>query len=173
VTSERGIGPMLHTLALLVMLAGAAVVVYGIGCGVVKHDQYRRYEPKGRYYTPPKSYLDQMNRQLEQQWNQLEAHVENQRRTGSREKATEKAIHISAVGGLIFLVGVGLMVVAKKAPIEQGARSGGVTHQTTVSTLSSANQGGQITSDKEICPFCKEPSLKANKRCEVCGRQKR
>ncbi len=30
-----------------------------------------------------------------------------------------------------------------------------------------------VSSDKESCPFCKEPSLKANKTCEVCGRQKR
>jgi hypothetical protein len=26
---------------------------------------------------------------------------------------------------------------------------------------------------KEICPFCKEPSLKTNKICEICGSKKR
>ena len=39
--------------------------------------------------------------------------------------------------------------------------------------LYSADQSEQITSDKETCPFCKEPSLKANEVCEECGRQKR
>lgn len=31
----------------------------------------------------------------------------------------------------------------------------------------------QLTPSKEICPFCKEPSLKSNSTCEVCGKMKR
>ena len=31
----------------------------------------------------------------------------------------------------------------------------------------------QLTPDKEICPFCKEPSSKAISTCEVCGKTKR
>lgn len=28
-------------------------------------------------------------------------------------------------------------------------------------------------SDKETCPFCKEPSLISNSQCEICGKKKR
>ena len=31
----------------------------------------------------------------------------------------------------------------------------------------------ELTPDKEICPFCKEPSLKAESVCNVCGKMKR
>jgi len=30
-----------------------------------------------------------------------------------------------------------------------------------------------LAPDKEICPFCREPSSKANRQCDVCGRYKR
>lgn len=30
-----------------------------------------------------------------------------------------------------------------------------------------------VDDDNEICPFCKEPSSKVNKICEICGKQKR
>ena len=30
-----------------------------------------------------------------------------------------------------------------------------------------------LTPDIEICPFCKEPSIKADKICNICGKIKR
>ncbi len=48
--------------------------------------------------------------------------------------------------------------------------------QGNLQKLASAQEGESGTPglppDKEICPFCKEPSLKANIKCEVCGKEK-
>jgi hypothetical protein len=45
------------------------------------------------------------------------------------------------------------------------------TGGSTVTSVGSAV--ASVSSANEICPFCKELSLKANAICEVCGKQKR
>jgi len=37
----------------------------------------------------------------------------------------------------------------------------------------SAGAQPQLTPEKEICPFCKEPSLKTESICNVCGKMKK
>jgi hypothetical protein len=115
-TSERRtIDPtLLNTLALLAIVAGAVVTAYGIGYGVVKYYQYKPV-------FVPEGYIDARTdrfgfKRLEQSFRQADAQMENQRRATLRQQATEKAIHIAAVGGIILFCGVVLIAVAKRAP---------------------------------------------------------
>lgn len=80
------------------------------------------------------------------------------------------------IGGTVAFFGMAVFLGAALVlgDIRQAVRRIETKIQANQQThLYSADQSGQITSDKEICPFCKEPSLKTNKMCEVCGRQKR
>lgn len=84
-------------------------------------------------------------------------------------------------GGLFWVCGV---MVAAQGQILQATLDNAVASSHFLTDAERANamglpsraatdQSGQINDDKEICPFCKEPSLKINKVCEVCKRQKR
>jgi hypothetical protein len=121
-TSERRtIDPtLLNTLALLAIVAGAVVTAYGIGYGVVK---YYQYKPLSIYEFP----LAKEQIRKEQLRNARpsvplividthEGELENQRRAKLRQQATEKAIYIGVVGGLILFTGVVLIAVARRAP---------------------------------------------------------
>lgn len=56
--------------------------------------------------------------------------------------------------------------------IEENTRNTSMQRSDPSAVAHSTDPNGQIDYDKAICPFCKEPSLKANKVCEVCGKQK-
>lgn len=77
--------------------------------------------------------------------------------------------------GIAIAVGGGIIRACAKPAGHPTANQEGISSSAGLapSSLRSTGQSGQINADKEICPFCKEPTLKANNICEVCRRQKR
>jgi len=105
VTSKRKIAPMINKFALLPIIAGVAIIFYGIGDAVVEHHyQYKLGRPN--HGNPGTDYS-----MVENAPSQLKTQNESQYQTALSRKTTEKGIQTANVGSVIFFFGIILVVV--------------------------------------------------------------